>query len=881
MRMGLEYLSDLEGAGTIILRRDTFEVLFFTDGCEKIVPGLAVGAKCPLDIAGGAPQVAAVAPCSMGGAPAYAVTVGSDEMFGPRLLLEALATRLTTVMLFNLTRNTFSVISRDEQNALPFREGAFDQLIAQTVGLLDPADREAYLAMHTRPSLLEAMRNGRRHFSLEARQRGPDGALHWYRFGATRVADSPEGDVRVIGTRHLIDREKAEELHNINLQRLLYHSMRRNLEFIYLIDVKTGRFERLSAKPGSGELSVMTGDYQSRLDEYAGKSLPPEEIAPFQANMSLSVMLQKMTAPNGAHTHIYRAREGFELRWKEAKFYFVDEGMQQIALNVRDIQDAQMALRKQTTMQRTFAGALRNSYDAIFELDLTADIVYTVTMTEDGLSRERLHELPASQIENWRAETSVHPDDREMFLAAFSLDNLRNAMLSGQDAVYRELRRRIGCEPDYEWYAHTAQWLVDEAAPDHLVTMLYLKNIDRERRAAEAQRQALVDALNLARLASNAKSDFLSSMSHEIRTPMNAIIGMTEIAKRTAGDPERLMDSLNKIEASSKYLLLMINDTLDLARIESRKVTVAREPFALGELISEIEGISRQQATLKQIDFTVVNDAPEYEIIGDRGMVSRILMNIVSNAIKYTHPKGTVRLSAHEERRDGGMAFLRFTVEDTGIGMNADFIEHIFEPFAQGKNVKETLATGTGLGMAITKSLADAIDASIRVESCLGKGSRFTVDMPLEIGRTLRETKPAKPPSTGADGLRGKRVLLAEDNPINAEIAVTLLEMEGLLVDHAENGRLAVDRFLTLPPGTFDAVLMDIQMPVMNGLEAARAIRATGRADAAAVPIIAMTANAFQEDVTRALSSGMNDYITKPFEIRKLTAMLGSHINRA
>ncbi len=380
----------------------------------------------------------------------------------------------------------------------------------------------------------------------------------------------------------------------------------------------------------------------------------------------------------------------------------------------------------------------------------------------------------------------------------------------------------------------------------------------------QMQLEKLSHALGDAKKASLAKTEFLSRMSHDIRTPMNGIIGLTTLAKDELDHPEVMLDYLNKIDSSSQFLLGLINDILDMTKIESGSVTIKREPYPLEEMLKEIDTLIRPLCYSKDVNFEIKTEDLVCDCVQfDKLRMNQILFNLLSNAVKFTPPGGKVTFVIRHIARKDSIVKIQFIVRDNGIGIGDEFKKHIFEPFSQEKQTEEIL--GTGLGLAIVKNLVSLMGGEITVESETGHGSEFVVELETEVC-----TNPAKKEEQEADIddslLKGKKVLLCEDHPINMQIAKRLLEKKGMIVTCAKNGLEGVKKFEEGPEGAYDVVLMDILMPVMDGLEATRKIRAIDRTDAKLTPIIAMTANAFQEDVRKSLEAGMNGHLAKPVD---------------
>ena len=372
---------------------------------------------------------------------------------------------------------------------------------------------------------------------------------------------------------------------------------------------------------------------------------------------------------------------------------------------------------------------------------------------------------------------------------------------------------------------------------------------------------------------SKAKSDFLSSMSHEIRTPMNAIMGMTAIALRSDELSADTRDCLNKIDSSSKYLLELINDILDMSRIESGKITVENAYLNMNDVIGQADVINRSRIEEKGNRFTVDCRISEPYLIGDSMKLRQVLVNILGNAAKFTE-NGSITLSVtQEKKKNSDMTFVRFSVRDTGIGISDENLSRIFNAFEQADASTSRKFGGTGLGLSISSSYVRLMGGRLEVKSELGKGSEFYFTLPM------RKASPSEIPdstvkNTVSIDFTSKRVLLAEDDELNTEIAKTLLEADGLIVETAADGKEALDMYLASGDGYYDVILMDIRMPVMDGLEAAKQIRRSDRKTAASVPIIAMTANAFDEDMKKSVECGMNGHLSKPIDMNRIREVL-------
>ena len=399
---------------------------------------------------------------------------------------------------------------------------------------------------------------------------------------------------------------------------------------------------------------------------------------------------------------------------------------------------------------------------------------------------------------------------------------------------------------------------------------IHLTQVNDELRQAQ---DAAAEALRSAERASKAKTDFLSNMSHDIRTPMNAIIGITTLMKNELHQPEKLAEHLGKLETSGQLLLGIINDILDMSRIESGKTTLNVEKMNLPQQVSQLDSIIRQQAGQRRQTFTVNTHLQHENVLADPNRLNQVLMNILSNAVKYTPKGGHIRLEMKELPRNEHFARYRFVVQDDGIGMSEAFQKTLFDPFTREERSGTNKVQGTGLGMAITKNIVDLMGGSISVESAPGRGTRFEVvlEFPIDTESDHAQKVQALPEEAEETSpLSGMKFLCAEDNAINAEILQMLLESKGAHCKIYPNGQEIVDAFASVKPGEYDMILMDVQMPVMDGLEATRRIRNGENPLGKTIPILAMTANAFLEDMQKSKEAGMDEHLSKPVDIAAL-----------
>ena len=461
------------------------------------------------------------------------------------------------------------------------------------------------------------------------------------------------------------------------------------------------------------------------------------------------------------------------------------------------------------------------------------------------------------------------------FTKSFSCENIRQLVDRQVSDYGGEFLRRFGDE--YRWVS--VRVLFDSALEAQEVVLCF-REVEREKERQLQERRLLEDALQLAKQNEQSKQAFFRNMSHDMRTPLNAILGSSELARQHLDEPQRAAGYLDRIDSSGRYLLGLINDILEMARMEHGQVRLESRPFDLRKCVDDCLAAFRIQAGREGKALRENFAAGPETVVGDERRIQQILNNLLSNAFKFTPAGGEITLSVRQTE-SGEYGRYEFAVADTGIGMSPEFLRRIFEPYAREMRFGDRAASGTGLGMSITRSLAALMGGEIQVESEPGKGSRFTVVLPLPSAEPGQDepaaeaaARAAARPDAGAFTLEGLSLLLAEDNEINMEITTEMLAARGVRVAQAFDGAEAVELFRQSAPFAFDAVLMDMQMPGLDGCAAARQIRALPRADAQSVPIIAVTANAFAEDVAATAAAGMDAHISKPIDFKKLAQAL-------
>ena len=523
----------------------------------------------------------------------------------------------------------------------------------------------------------------------------------------------------------------------------------------------------------------------------------------------------------------------------------------------------------------------------------TANAVYTVDLTNDKLENVYYHEA-AFKVENdiqTPCSYSDYCNKRSRYVTEDTLENYRivdssfkllKRFATGAKQVTVEYCEMMGKENKPVWLQKTvlmSRDMVYDANTDKESSVVHgivlFKNTSDFHEKEQQEKARLQMAYEEADSENRAKTEFMNRMSHDIRTPINGIMGMVDIIRKNRDDREKVDDSLDKIQLSTRHLLELVSDVLDMSKLEAGMFEIHEDVFDMNELMDEVAALVDAQLVESGITHCKHRSNIQHTALkGSSLQLRRIMVNLLSNAIKYNKSNGTIDTYAEELSCDGTTVWYEFKIVDTGIGMSEEFIkEQLFKPFTQEKNDARTLYRGTGLGMSIVKALLDKMGGSIEVESQLGEGSTFTFRLPFKVDENAIETKKEEQ-SSGEQKLEGKQILLVEDNEINMEIAEFYLKELGIVVDKAWNGKEAIDKFEESAPGTYDLILMDIMMPVMGGREAARRIRTLERPDAETVRIYAMTAQVSSESIHKCLASGMNGHIAKPIDESKLREIL-------
>lgn len=536
------------------------------------------------------------------------------------------------------------------------------------------------------------------------------------------------------------------------------------------------------------------------------------------------------------------------------------------ALVIRDLKN-----RKKISADGNTIHILSDSFYAIYRVDFDAETYTAIKVSPDLVDKIPTHGEYSLLLDT--VKMLVRSETYQEFEQNFSISSIRQRVAQEIPDYGGDYKRKF--EDTYKWV--NIRTIYEKNLAPHEVILCF-RDVDIEKKQQLQYTALLEDALSTAKQSTKAQTTFFSNMSHDMRTPLNAIIGFSSLAQQGAKDCARHQDYLRKIEFSAKQLLSLINDILEMSKMEAGQTSLDNKPFGLRSFLDETVAHFHVQASQQKKNFSVRIEIRDDMVKGDAFKLGQILNNLLSNAFKYSDAGADIRLEVRQQECQNRSRF-QFTVSDSGIGMSQEFLEHIFEPYARETHFTAKSTVGTGLGMTIVKNLVQQMSGEIHVESQLGIGTTFLVTLPLETNVRNGAPEGKKENDELSVKLSGRCILVAEDNELNMEIAVELLSMHGAEVLQAWNGREALQIFTAAAPYSIDAILMDMQMPVMDGCEATRAIRALDKPDAASVPIIAVTANAFTEDMDKTAAAGMNGHIPKPIDFGQLCKILGEYLS--
>ena len=717
-----------------------------------------------------------------------------------------------------------------------------------------------------------------------------------------------DADKNMYINKNHVKREEALEEKRLNYQllKLLNQHGKNFLDCLYC-DAKLDTYRVI--RSSENFFLALDGAYSSAVEQIVQEKIGKDEQKNIWKRLQITRLQEKMKEKQDVQEYQYDMQEeGFYKRmtlipvdWDEDKklHHFL------LAFEIiRKGADNQTGAREQLQVyyEQLKQSIIENdSYvDALLEL---SDVIYTVNLKTDTLERNII--LKGKEQKN-----------KELFLDYPLPCNYQDYCAEYEKKVTKETKAEYNMTNDtkkllerynngdtnisVEYCFHeddgSIRWVqktilmtqivvYDEETMSEIPTVyaiMLLQDTSQRHKQEELEHARLQAAFDEMRTASQAKTDFLSRMSHDIRTPLNGIIGLLNINEKHFDDQKLVLENHKKMEIAAKHLLSLINDVLQMSKIEEGQITLAHQEIAVKKLMREVETMIRERVLEAGIRWNYeednIDDRYSY-VYASPLHLRQILLNIYGNCIKYNHPGGTISTKMEQMDVHDKICTYRWTIKDTGIGISKDYIDHIFEPFSQEKTDARSVYQGTGLGMSIVKGLIEQMHGEIKVISEKGMGSTFVITIPFEIAQ--KKEQPVAEKIVEQADIRGLNLLVAEDNQLNAEIIQTLLTDDGANVTVVEDGQQAVDQFKNAPQGTFDAILMDIMMPVMDGLTATKEIRSIKRDDAAQIPIIAMTANAFEEDAKKCFAAGMNAHLAKPFQIDKVEKTLVQCIHKS
>ncbi len=643
------------------------------------------------------------------------------------------------------------------------------------------------------------------------------------------------------------------------------------------------------------------GNYSGALEQFTLELAELREQNEILQQLRLEKLQKSLTSENPTREVQFQFRDKSEAAYGRIFVLFVDAdesgalhhflmAFEKVHNAVNDMTGARLQLQQYYEQMKQSVLEDENYVDALLG---NADIVYSVNLTEDMLEQNFFKPGESNKLEDLSNLGMELPCSYDAYCekrcerlsqetwAAYRMidtaDKLLKRFKNGENQVVIEYREK-GNDDNYYWIQKTvlmSENRIYDAASDSEVDAVHgivlLRNVTELHAQEQKEMEELRVAYEEAEAANQAKTAFLSRMSHDIRTPINGVMGMLEMIRHNREDQAKVDECLEKINVSAEHLLLLINDVLDMSKLESGYIELEHASFVLDDVLHVVSTLVETQ--MEQMNIVCRSERGPMEhtrLLGSPMHFRQILLNLFSNAVKYNKPGGRIDTYSEEISSDGKVAWFLFKISDTGVGMSKEFVEtQLFEPFTQEKNDARTQYRGTGLGMAIVKELIEEMGGTISVESTVNVGSTFTVKIPFEIDQNEEEDQKLKL-DLSKKLLSGTRILLVEDNDLNMEIAEFMLTEQGAKVHKAWNGKEALDYFAATKAGSIDVILMDIMMPVMDGLEAARRIRSLEKSDAQTIPIIAMTANAFFDDIETSKKAGMNEHLSKPLKMESL-----------
>jgi signal transduction histidine kinase/ActR/RegA family two-component response regulator len=737
-----------------------------------------------------------------------------------------------------------------------------------------PQDREQLQREISLENLQKQQEKGNRKFVREYRRK-IQGEYRWVSFTCYFVTRAPQ-DWRVLIAIQDIDEQKKQEK---EYQKYLENRFEGNMEILRMSLKNTNIFEYFYyPKEEKILLPEQTARYYGCKEEYLDVKHDFAKDLVDMEYYELFCRVHEFIRDGGKNDYFYySAKRGkFWCKCSMSSVRFDEWGNTVFAVGIIEDLTRQRAMELENERyQSLYKFTVDSEYDGIGIIDVNSGNT-EVKVARHINPRRSIGQGKFEEIKMRFIDLFICERDKEFFRNRVTLQRVLEQIEQTQEAVQYYF---TGNEEYGNRHKLITVRYFDEK---HTKLFVCVRDIELQIQAEADNKAALQKAFESAEQANRAKSEFLSKMSHDIRTPMNAIVGMTAIAEANMDDRERVSDCLNKIKIASHHLTNLVNEVLDMSRIESGKMNLVIEDFDLTELVEEVMTISQTKAEEKQQKLTLSMAIKNRKVMGDHLSLQKVFHNILGNAVKYTQKGGRICFQVEElDPLHQNYGHYRFIIEDNGFGMSEEFQKKLFEPFERSGDPRVESMEGTGLGMPIAYNLIQLMQGTIQVESELNKGSRFVITLllPLQSEEHQKQEEIQEEKEAEMVTFPGKQVLLVEDNELNIEIATEILKMFELEVVLASNGKEAVEIFQSREEGYFDIIFMDIQMPVMDGYTAAKEIRDSRRKDSKSIPIVAMTANAFSEDVQKAIHTGMNDHLAKPIDIQLLTKILSKWLS--
>lgn len=775
-----------------------------------------------------------------------------------------------SVMIVEVDKNEVYPVHLSQEVEAVFAENAMEANgLKDMVGFYHPEDQEEMRREITLENLKSQIEKGRRKLIWEYR-RNIQGEYHWMSITCYFMPRFSQNRKVLVAIQDIDEQKKQEK----EYQEYLKNRYKGNMEILRMSLNNTNILEYFYyPKEERVVLPEKTARYYGCKEEYWDVKHEFARDLVDAEYYGLFCRVHEYIQTGGKNDFFYySSKQGeFWCKCSISSVNFDEWGNTVFAVGIIEDLTRQREMEKENERyQSIYKFTVDTEYDGIGIVDVR-DGNTSVKVAKHINSKRPISQGSFEEIKSRLVDWFMCEEDKEAYKSEVSLKSILEQLSQTEESVQYYFRSAE------EFGKRHKQCNIRYFNEEHTKLFVCIRDIENQVQSEVKNKEELERAFESAEQANRAKSEFLSKMSHDIRTPMNAIVGMAAIAEANIGDTGRVKDCLNKITIASHHLTSLVNEVLDMSRIESGKMDLAVEGFDLVELVEGVAAILQPRAEEKQQQFTLELAGVQHrKVLGDDLSLQKVFNNILGNAVKYTQKGGKVSFLVEElPSLHENYGYYRFTIEDNGFGMSEEFQRKLFEPFERSGDPRVESMEGTGLGMPIAHNLIELMQGDIQVESELDKGSKFTITLFLSLqGEEAQGQIEAQEEKQEQASFSGKRALLVEDNELNIEIAMEILQMFGLEVALAHNGKEAVESYQSQEPGYFDIIFMDIQMPVMDGYTAAKGIRASKRPDALSIPIVAMTANAFSEDVQKAIHTGMNDHVAKPIDINHFVKVL-------